>query len=290
MGWRDRPYAHYEYDSGPPGRGGIFRGMPRPGKVVKWLLILNIGAFFLEAIPSVRDFLLLWFTVIPVYWWQLWRYVTFQFLHAGLFHILFNMIGLYFLGMILELSWGSRRFLTFYLACGAVAGAAHVIMAYAMGRGQETLLLGASGGVYAVVLAVAVFFPHVRVIVFLFPMPIRVAAALFLGIAVLSTLGEITGSGTLAGGISHVAHLGGAAAAAAYIWLWPLLRVRLRRGGRKGAGRWQRKLRRQRQEDQQLDRILEKIRREGIGSLNWLEKRALRKAAQRERERDGSPL
>lgn len=289
MGWRDRPYAQRDYDSPPTQRAaGIMGGMPRPGRVVKWLLIVNVAAFFLQLFLS--EYMLLWLTIIPVRWWEPWRYLTFQFLHGGMMHILFNMIGLYFLGMMLESGWGSRRFLIFYLCCGGVAGLAHVVMAYALGRGLGTMLLGASGGVYAVVLACAVFYPQVRVIVFLFPMPIRFAAALFLGIAVFFTLQEILSNEAMRGGVSNIAHLGGAAAAAAYIWVWPALRMRLPDRGRAGAGRWERKLRRQRRENEQVDRILDKIRRKGLRSLNWQEKRTLRKASRRQEGEDRGPL
>ena len=75
-----------------------------------------------------------------------------------------------------------------------------------------------------------------------------------------------------------------AAAAAFYIWVLPRMGLHLRAGGRLGRGRWERNLRRQRREAEQIDRILEKIRREGIRSLSWREKRILRKATQRRRE------
>ena len=279
MSWRDRPYAYRDPDSPTPQRsGGVFGGMPRPGRIVARLLLINIVVFFLSIF--LGDFLAKWFAVVPTHWWQVWRYLTFQFLHAGLIHILFNMIGLYFLGMLLESGWGSRRVLIFYLACGAVAGVAHVIMAFAMKLGYGTFLVGASGGVYAVVLACAVFYPQVRVIVFLFPMPIRFAAALFLGIALFSTLQEIAGGGAMQGRVSHVAHVGGAAAAAVWIFISLRLGPRLRRSGPAGRGRWERKLKQQRRRQEEIDHILDKIRRDGLASLSRSEKRALRQATE----------
>ncbi|MDY7010347.1 MAG: rhomboid family intramembrane serine protease [Planctomycetota bacterium] len=282
MSWRDRPYAQYDYNARQPRRfGGFMGGMPRPGRVVGRLLIVNVVIFFLQIFPAFNAELMKWCTVIPAYWWQVWRYITFQFLHAGLFHILFNMIGLYFLGMMLEAYWGGRRFLVFYLGCGAVAGVAHVVMAFAMSRGMEAKLLGASGGVYGVVLACAVLFPQIRVIVFLFPMPIRTAAALFLGIAAFFTLQEIAAGGAMSGGVSHVAHLGGAAAAAVWIWVLPRVRMKLRFGNRPaGQGRWEKKLKRRQEQQEKIDRILDKIRREGIGSLSRGEKRTLQQTTE----------
>ncbi len=282
MSWRDRPYSQQGYNPPPPGRsGGFMGGMPRPGRVVGRLLIVNVVVFFLQVLPAFNTQLLTWCTVIPAYWWQPWRYITFQFLHAGLFHILFNMIGLYFLGMMLEASWGARRFLVFYLGCGAAAGVAHVVMVFAMGGDMETVLLGASGGVYGVVFACAVLFPHIRVIVFLFPMPIRTAAALFLGIAVFFTLQEIVGGGAMGGGVSHVAHLGGAIAAAVWIWVLPKLRMKLRFSNRPaGQGQWEKQLKRRQEQREKIDRILDKIRSEGIGSLSRGEKKTLQQASE----------
>jgi len=286
MGWRDRPYARHDFDRQPPRQfGGMTMGLPRPGRVVKYLLIVNVAVFFLQIFFG--DLLVAGLAVVPAWWWQVWRYVTFQFLHGDPIHLLFNMLGLYFLGMALEDAWGPRRFLWFYLGCGVAAGAAHVLIAVAWSQAMWVSLLGASGGVYGVVLACAVLFPQIRVMVFLFFMPIRAAAALFFAIAIYSVLMGLRDGAPLGGGISHVAHLGGAAAAAAYLWLWPVLRGRLgldrltRRPG--GAGAWQRRAERRRREDAKVDRILAKIHRDGLESLSWFDRRTLRRAADRKR-------
>ena len=162
--------------------------MPRPGRVVGRLLIINIVVFFLQHV-FLRNWLVDWFAVVPARWWEIWRYVTFQFLHGGFGHIFFNMLALYFLGMMLEADWGGRRFLAFYLVCGVVAGIAHVLLTPVLNQPTWVPLIGASGGVYAVLLACAVFFPRIRILVyFLFPVPIRVVAAIFLGIALFNVL------------------------------------------------------------------------------------------------------
>jgi len=285
MSWRDRPYAYRDPDSPAPQRhGGIFGGMPRPGPIVARLLLINLVVFFLRIV--FQDSLMHWFAAVPARWWEVWRYITFQFLHADLIHILFNMGGLYFAGMLLEAGWGSRRFLIFYLACGAVAGVAHVVMAFAMHRGYGTFLIGASGGVYAVVLACAVLYPQVRVSVFLFPMPIRFAAALFIGIAVYFAWQEIASGGMMRGSVSHVAHLGGAAAAGVWILVSLQFSRRPRRGEPAGRGRWERKLKRQRRRQDEIDRILDKIRRDGLASLSRHEKRILRQATEEQQADD----
>jgi len=285
MGIHDRPYMQQDYQ--PPG-GRITFGMPKPGKAVKWLLIANIVMFVLQIFLGRQ--MEQWLTVTAVVWWEVWRYLTFQFLHADPFHLLFNMLGLYFLGMYLERAWGTRRFLTFYLVCGAVAGLTHVALSWSFRTDLFVSLLGASGGVYAVVLACAILFPHIRVIVILFPMSIRMAAALFLGIAIINVLIGIRSAlagGPLSGGISHVAHLGGAAAAAVWVYVIPKLRgasgqVR----GRINRGAWQRKMRKRADEEAQIDRILSKIRNEGLDSLTNREKKILREATERQRRQE----
>ncbi|OPX21437.1 MAG: hypothetical protein B1H04_06670 [Planctomycetales bacterium 4484_123] len=284
MGIYDRPYMR-------GGGGGGYRpspglGLPRPGRVVAGLLIANIAVLVLG---------LFWqgmarhLGLSAASWWrQPWRFITFQFVHAGGMHLFFNMLGLYFLGMYLELTWGPRRFLVFYLLCGAAGGVAHLVMSYGLGWNPHTLLVGASGGVFAVILACAILYPQIRVIVLFFPMSIRVAAALFIGIAAYSVLAEVRGVGLGGGGISHAAHLGGAVAGALWVYLEPRI-WRLRTGGAsgRGSGRWRRKVQREQEERQEVDRILDKVRREGIGALSRRERDVLRRATERERHNGG---
>ena len=280
------------HEERPPsfGGGGVRLGLPRPGKGVAGLIIACVAVFILEAVAgrAVIDP----FVVRAKDWWQVWRYLTFQFLHASPTHLIFNMIGLYFLGIHLEKAWGTKRFLRFYLLCGAAAGVCHVILAFAFGRGLFVQLLGASGGVFAVILACAILFPRIRLIVLFFPVPIRIAAALFIGIATLGVLGEV-GSALrgepVSGGVSDVAHLGGALAAAVWIWLLPKAKAAGRQArAEANRGAWERKMRRRRERQEEIDRILAKIHEKGIGSLSEREKRTLRNATdeQRHEERD----
>ncbi|KKM21798.1 hypothetical protein LCGC14_1631800 [marine sediment metagenome] len=290
MGLHDRPYMQEEqkrYGGGGGGMGGMRVGMPKPTGVIRYLLIINIAVLVASRFGEGMVFDL--FAVKASLWWQLWRYVTFQFLHAGMFHLFFNMLALYFLGMHLERAWGSKRFLTFYLLCGAVGGVAHVVMTHALSQYAEIPLVGASGGVYGVLIACAILFPHIRLILLLFPVSIRVAVALFLGMAVYNVLdGIITargGGGAMGGGVSDPAHLGGAIVGAAWVWLGPRLRSRMAAGSaRRGQGRWQKKLQRGRDEQQEINRILDKIRNQGIGSLSDSERRTLQRATDRQQQ------
>ena len=294
--WKDEPTgvqsAYSQYGRG-GGGGGTFGGLPKPGLGVKWLLIINVIVFFGQLISgdlrtNTTGFLTRWLAAVPADYWQGWRYLTFQFLHGGLFHLLFNMLGLYFLGTHLERSWGTKRFLRFYLICGAVAGLAHVGLMQLFGNAMEqnTPLIGASGGVYAVILACAILFPQIRLILLFFPVPIRLAATLFFVIAAVQILIGIQ-EGQFAGTVSHAAHFGGMLAGGVWVWLLPRVHQAARESKPKRQhGAWQRKLRKQQQLEAEVDRILEKIRHDGIGALSAKEKRTLKEATARQRRED----
>lgn len=291
MGLDDRPYMRRQGGEQPHGGGpmsGLTIGLPRPAPVVKLLLIVNVAVYVLQmfldrpvgfsAGPMSR-----WLGVTVGGFWQLWRYLTFQFLHAGFWHIILNMLGLYLLGTPLERHWGSRRFAVFYLICGAIAGLAYVAIGAAYRLDPTVPIIGASGGVYAVLLACAVFFPQFRIIFLFFPVPIRLAALIIFGGMILFVMQALAGGGAGAA-MSHVAHLGGAVAAGVWIWAIPRIRRRVSSGAdAMGRGRWQRKLRRQQAQQAQIDRILDKIRRDGIGSLSRSDRRTLRRASQQQR-------
>ena len=223
-------------------------------------------------------------------YWQIWRYVTFQFLHSprDFLHIVFNMVGLYFLGTVLERSWGSRRFLRFYLTCGVVAGLAYVIIGTLFPRQvpSQMPIIGASGGVYGLVLACAILFPQFQVILLFFVVPIRVVATILVGVMILMVVRALAWGEAYAA-MSHVAHLGGAAAAAVWIWVLPRLRGSAGRAKvRAKTGAWDRKVRRRAEEEAHVDEILQKIKDHGIASLSRAEKRTLQEATRRQRDEE----
>jgi membrane associated rhomboid family serine protease len=271
------------------GGSGLTAGLPRPTPVVKALLLANFGLFILQLFLHAGNVRLSdYFGVTVGGFWQLWRYVTFQFLHdpRNIWHISLNMLGVYMLGTPLEQVWGSRRFLRFYLACGAAAGLAYVIIGAIFGLDPHMPIIGASGGVYAIVLACAVLFPHFRIILFIFPVQIRLAAIIIFGGMTLMVLSSISG-GNVDGAMSDVAHLGGAVAAAVWIWLIP----RLRQAGQETAGRlrhgvWQRRMHRRQAEQEEIDRILQKIHDHGIASLSDRERNILKDTTDHQRDED----
>ena len=295
MGLYDRPYMKEDGGGGlfpgggsPGGGRGMMVGMPRAGKAVKILLLINIVVFILQHLFAMafKFELSRYFGATPGAFWQVWRYITFQFLHSkgGIWHIALNMLGLYMLGTPLEQRWGSRQFVKFYLTCGVVAGIAYVVIGNLAGQWMRDIpIVGASGGVYGVVLACAVLFPHFKLIFFLFPVPIRLACLIIFGGMFFVIMGGIS-SGQLSGQFwSDVAHLGGAVAAAVWIWVLPKFKssvTEARDNINKGA--WQRKMQRLSEQQAEIDRILDKIHEEGIVSLSDREKKILKEASKRQ--------
>jgi membrane associated rhomboid family serine protease len=180
--------------------------------VTRNLLIANGVFFFVMAAMGGL--------AVPLALWPLnagfmpWQLVTYAFLHASLPHILFNMLGVYSFGADLERVWGPRRFLAYYLACAVAAGLTQLVFAAVTGAAYPTV--GASGSVFGLLLAYAMFFPH-RTVMLLFP-PIPMKAPVFaLVFGVLALVLGVTGT---ADGVAHFAHLGGMAGGFLLLSLW----------------------------------------------------------------------
>ena len=272
---------------------GLTVGLPKPAPAVKVLLIVNIAVFFVQMFAdrptqSSAGVLSSLFGVTVADWWQPWRYLTFQFLHDpdSMWHILLNMLGLYMLGTPLERAWGTRRFVRFYLICGIVAGLAYVVIGTLFDLREDMPIIGASGGVYAIVLACAVLFPHFRLIFLFFPVPIRLAAVIVFGGMVLLVIRALSG-GDADAAMSDVAHLGGAVAAAVWIWVIPKFRGSTHRvRARMNQGAWDKKMRMRQAQQQQINRILDKIRDRGIESLSRQEKKILQDATRQQQDHE----
>ena len=168
---------------------------------VRGLLIANIFVFAAQwFVPPITDEFALWPLAAG---FQPWQLVSYAFLHGGLAHIAFNMIGLVSFGNELEQYWGSKRFLTFYFA--SVITAALTQLAVTSSIGEVAPTVGASGGIYGLLLGFAMMFPNRKVIPLIppIPMPAWLFAVIFAGLELY--LG-VTGT---AAGIAHFAHLGG---------------------------------------------------------------------------------
>jgi membrane associated rhomboid family serine protease len=283
MGLYDRDYTQEKNDS-PPGYAPQMRlGFPSLTPVVKWLLIINVAIFLINTIFSSQEgtgmtFLQTYFALIPatpMLTLQLWRLITYQFLHSGFYHILFNMLGLFFLGPALERQWGGKKFLTFYLSCGVAGGLFYILLVMA-GFLPAGPMVGASGAILGVLTACAILFPHFVVFIVIFPVPIRVAAVIFMGIAFFTVLSK----GANAGG--EACHFAGIAVGAIYVlsdsWR-TALKLRFK------ASKWEKYIESERRLHIEVDRILKKVHDHGIQSLTPSEKSILKKATRLEQER-----
>lgn len=274
--------------------------------VTKALLILNVLFFladFLTRPGPINPYFgkvnaLLFFTVESALMeGRVWELLTFQFLHATFGHIIFNSFGLYFFGPWIERWWGSARFTAFYLLCG-VAGALFYTLLTVTGilpergpwSGIETPLVGASAGIYGLIIGVAVTQPKAVIHLLLPPvsMTMRTAALVFIGLAVAMILGDILIGGVIfqnSGG--EAGHLGGAILGFV-LMKFPWL---LRKGSRSGKiirpPEFRRKeapkLRPRSEVDlksaTEVDRVLDKIAKEGLRSLTEDERKILHQAA-----------
>src|SRR3954463_2893470 len=133
-----------------------------------------------------------------------WQLVTYSFLHANTAHIFFNMLALYMFGGEIERLFGSRFYTQYYLACVVAAALCHLIITAAMGAAPVPMV-GASGGIYGLLLAFGIYFPHRRVIL-LFP-PIPMPARIF--VIIFALLELVLGVFQTNAGVAHFAHLGG---------------------------------------------------------------------------------
>ncbi|MEO1237042.1 MAG: rhomboid family intramembrane serine protease [Planctomycetota bacterium] len=301
MGTESRDYLRDEARRYSGGGGGLF-GRLGSHSVVTWLLGINFVVFVWESIfgTAMRgSFLALgpvgFFSVdTAVYGGQVWRFLTYQFLHGGFLHLLFNMIGLFFFGPMLEQWWGSRRFLAYYLLCGVSGAVVASLLGAVPGLGifpVGAALIGASGAVFGILAGCAVLFPHQRVQLLFPPIPMtmRTMALIFLAI---SALGVIAGSANAGG---DAAHLGGALLGFALTKKAGLLNWadRVSPGAITGApgavrdkvnaGRSERKLARERADEAEVDRILAKVAESGLHSLTAKEKKTLNRATESKR-------
>jgi len=147
-----------------------------------------------------------------------WQLVTYAFLHAGFAHIFFNMFALYMFGSEIERLFGARFYLQYYFASVVAAAGTHLVVTALMGS-PAVPMVGASGGIYGLLLAFGMYFPHRRVMLLIPPIPMR--ARTF--VALFAVLELFLGITQTAAGVAHFAHLGG--------MLGGVLMIQWRRGG-----------------------------------------------------------
>mgnify|MGYP002522606019 CR=1 FL=1 len=306
--------------------------------ITKNLLILNGIAFLASLVLEMRGIRLndiggLHFFMANDF--HMYQLVTYLFLHANFMHILSNMFGLWMFGSVIENVWGPKKFLFYYISCGIGAGILqelaqfgsfyYTIASQMPGVGFTDILqigaqygqvlntwttIGASGAVYAILLAFGMIFPNERI--FIFPLPVPIKAKWFVcGYAAIELFMAVNSSGD---GVAHMAHLGGMLFGFLMIRYWnrhPDARFN-RSSGREFFQRWNAKNARggspsdrtrrsgydeptytastdrddmafnarKKQEQEEIDAILDKIRKSGYDSLTKEEKRRLFEASQ----------
>lgn len=258
--------------------------------VVKWLLILNLGIYFLDTLvlkgPGEADGPIRRFGAFniqtAIFEGQVWEFITFQFIHGFVGHVLFNCIGIYFFGPWMERWWGSLKFLIFYLLCGA-AGAAFYTLLVFIGvlpvHDFQGGLVGASAGIYGIFIGVAMIAPSLRVTL-LFP-PVELSMRqLAIGLLAYAVLMIVMKWGGNEGG--EAGHLGGAILGFILVRFSRLLGgpqtvevVRPRVVSPSAKSKLRPRSALDKEQDSELDRILDKISSQGFQSLTDKEKQIL---------------
>jgi len=181
---------------------------------VKRIIIACVGTYFLKLVLGVFSetawrYVILFGALIPVqvlHGW-IWQLFTYSFLHAGVMHVLINMLMLWMFGAQQETDWGSKRFIEFYLFCVGGAALTTIVVAYSPipGVSPGTSTIGASGGVYGILMAFGMLYGDREI--FMFPLPFMMKAKYMVGIMILLVIFATFEPSQ--GGIANFAHLGG---------------------------------------------------------------------------------
>jgi membrane associated rhomboid family serine protease len=260
--------------------------LPAITPFVKRLMVANVIVFLLmmplSPTGASMHTLVHWMGVTPNMWLieapflPLWQLLSYGFMHdtAGLQHLLFNMLGLFFFGTMVERAVGSKRFGIAYFGAMFAGGLAHIVAGW-FGNGAVPAL-GASGAVLGVLLMAAVLQPTARVIFIIFPMTLKTLVMIVVGMDAFALIAAFRDGGS--DGVAHWVHLGGAA----FGFFW----------ARKGlihvdwSDRFARKRQVVHQEREQdaalhMDELLIKIQNKGITSLTDKERAFLKKMSER---------
>ena len=320
MGFQDRDYgrrprgggSHFGGSEGIAQVGNVGFVYPRWGSYSLWLILICVGMLLIDGIagraagyprrsplgPVAEFFAFSLETTFAQL--RVWELVTFQFQHAGLGHLFGNMLVLFFFGPMVESYWGSKRFLAFYLLSG-IGGVVGYLLLWGIGLfdvSPGTPLVGASAGIFGILVAGLFVAPNMQVLLFfVIPVPLKfvVAAVLFFAAYVVLTGGQNVGG--------EAAHLGGAASGVILMyfphlldWAERLDRDRLRamiepgpRRGRRPRSRATnarpsgKRGEKRDASEKEVDRILQKVKEQGLHNLTPREKKTLQEATDRRR-------
>jgi len=174
---------------------------------LKVLIGANVAMFFAQTFVSGLTWTLGLMPSAVLGDFHLWQLATYMFLHGGVFHLLFNMLALWMFGAELERIWGTRYFLKFYFVTGTGAAALTVLFSllpFGFARDlQHAIIIGASGAIYGLLLAYAMYFPDRPIYMyFVFPIPAKYFVAIMGALAFYSSVSDSSG-------IANATHLGG---------------------------------------------------------------------------------
>jgi membrane associated rhomboid family serine protease len=182
---------------------GYFFGGPAT-KTVKALVVANVGFYVLQVVFSLfhSNYLELHLGLVPAsvtHNLMVWQFVTYMFLHGGVFHLFFNMLNLYMFGNELERYWGTSRFIRYYFLTGIGAGVFAWLVA--INNPNPIVVVGASGAIFGLLIAYGLTYPD-RIVYLNFLLPIKVKWL----VVIMGCLSFISSQGGLVG---FVAHIGG---------------------------------------------------------------------------------
>jgi membrane associated rhomboid family serine protease len=190
--------------------------MPSIPPITKWLLIINVALFFIDDLLRATAGVALgsWFALWPLgHGFLPWQVATYSFLHADFLHLLFNMFGLWTFGSELERLWGEKRYMQFYGASVLTAAATQLVVTAVTGSPYPTI--GASGGIYGLLLGFGMMFPNRQIMLLLPPIPMKAKTYVLIFGALELWMGV-----RVADGVAHFAHLGGMLGAFLMIRYW----------------------------------------------------------------------
>ena len=290
MGIYDRDYANKGRGMGAPPSGGDGRLFARSPdwSVTTWLIVINVAVYILM------------FLLDPYVWnagnlnlsqaygrLEVWRLITFQFLHdpSSLMHIGFNMLGLWIFGPMVEQYLGGKKYLAFYLVCGLFGGLLFIILNFIgfLKISPDMPLVGASAGVFGVIVACAKIAPNNEIMLLFPPIPMKMRTFAY-GYVAIALFSLLIGTQNAGG---EAAHVGGAIAGYFFIRKSHLLsdffdvfgdsRESKSKPPKKSA------LRNYKNTDgphpDEIDAILDKVHKKGFASLSEKDKKKLRQAS-----------
>lgn len=245
---------------------------------IKLLIGANIVMFILKALTAMYNVNMVGALGLSpqTIWPMLWQPITYMFIHGDIWHVAINMFVLWMFGSELEMIWGQRSFLKYFFVTGIGSGLVWVL--FNMGT-SYTVLIGASGAIYGILMAYGLLFPNRTVyLYFLIPIKVKWLVLLIGAIAFFSSFNDTSN-------ISHVTHLSGMILGYLYLkkeWKWNKMSVSVRRKVVElKSARDERKQKHIHMAQKDLDRILDKINESGIDSLTEDEKDVLYSSSKR---------